>query len=222
MSVLSSTIRCGVFALRKETPETHPAAILVFADEFGSLLFCSTYTLLILFWAEVYHQAGRPSKPSPHFCFVAYTTAIYSMQICLWAFSGRNHSHQSERELSMSGMLLAMTSLSIAAGFLLYGLRLYALLKRYLIEARGRKKMRLEVGLLTSVCVPCFTARTVLEAWIVFQVCEANPQMHAGVYLVSSATVELILSALALFILRKLPQGQHLEGYYELPGPELV
>jgi hypothetical protein len=50
-------VRCGVFACRQEVDTLQPAVWRHVLLDLPGLLFFSTYTLLVLFWAEIYHQA---------------------------------------------------------------------------------------------------------------------------------------------------------------------
>jgi hypothetical protein len=59
----------------------------------------------------------------------------------------------------LSAGFLAAVSLAAAAGFLVYGGRLFLMLQRFPIESRGRKKKLREVGLVTAICAACFTIR---------------------------------------------------------------
>ena len=45
------------------------------------LLFFSTYTLLVLFWAEIYHQARSLSTTALRPMFVAFNAVVYSVQV---------------------------------------------------------------------------------------------------------------------------------------------
>ena len=64
----------------------------------------------------------------------------------------------------LSCVFLAAVSLSAAAGFLLYGGRLFCMLRRFPIESRGRRKKLREVGCVTSICATCFTFRLFFAA----------------------------------------------------------
>lgn len=59
----------------------------------------------------------------------------------------------------LSGCFLAFVSAAAAAGFLLYGGRLFLMLRRFPIESRGRRKKLTEVGLVTGICATCFLFR---------------------------------------------------------------
>jgi hypothetical protein len=45
------------------------------------LLFFSTYTLLVLFWAEIYHQARSLSTTALRPIFVAFNGVVYAVQV---------------------------------------------------------------------------------------------------------------------------------------------
>jgi hypothetical protein len=62
----------------------------------------------------------------------------------------------------VSSLFLAVVSVFAAAGFVLYGGRLFAMLRRFPIESEGRRKKLREVGCVTAVCTTCFCARAVM------------------------------------------------------------
>lgn len=45
------------------------------------LLFFTTYTLLVLFWAEIYHQARSMPTGSLRPMFVAFNVLVYAVQV---------------------------------------------------------------------------------------------------------------------------------------------
>lgn len=86
--------------------------------------------------------------------------ALRSPQIGLWVFcsvSGTEGQQQLGKELS--GCFLAFVSAAAAFAFLLYGGRLWLMLRRFPIESRGRRKKLREVGLVTTICATCFLFR---------------------------------------------------------------
>lgn len=48
----------------------------------AGLLFFSTYTLLVLFWAEIYYQARSLPTGSLRPAFVVMNLAVYAIQVC--------------------------------------------------------------------------------------------------------------------------------------------
>lgn len=177
----------------------HPSRLALVAG----LLFFSTYTLLVLFWAEIYYQARSLPTGSLRPSFVVMNLGVYAiqvgpqplpasqgrlhskrsvehrartsltlmaagcgppvplLQIGLWVFSSvsftEGQSPQEGKELS--GCFLAFVSAAAAFAFLLYGGRLWVMLRRFPIESRGRRKKLREVGLVTTICATCFLFR---------------------------------------------------------------
>ena len=82
---------------------------------------------------------------------------------CSMSSGGEGGGQQLGRELS--GCFLAFVSAAAAFAFLLYGGRLWLMLRRFPIESRGRRKKLREVGLVTSICATCFLFRCG-RAWV--------------------------------------------------------
>ena len=183
------------------------------------LLFFSTYTLLVLFWAEIYYQARSLPTGSLRPAFVVMNLSVYVVQVggrlgrllaavlacklyaathavvaavcCasqlsgssgtltpppgpppsrfllsawqagLWVYCslGRPGAAREQLGQQLSGCFLAFVSAAAAFAFLLYGGRLWLMLRRFPIESRGRRKKLREVGLVTSICATCFLFR---------------------------------------------------------------
>lgn len=47
----------------------------------AGLLFFTTYTLLVLFWAEIYHQARSMPTASLRPIFIAFNALVYACQV---------------------------------------------------------------------------------------------------------------------------------------------
>ncbi|RDX66486.1 Tobamovirus multiplication protein 1 [Mucuna pruriens] len=134
--------------------------------EVPGLLFFSTYTLLVLFWAEIYHQ------------------------ICLWIYMSVS---KTATGLEAAELFLAVTSFFAALGFLLYGGR------RFPIESRGRQKKLYELAF------SAFDEDSDLDVL-------NHPILNLVYYLL----VEIVPSALVLFILRKLPPRRVSDQYHPI------
>ena len=59
----------------------HPAASKAILLDLPGLLFFSTYTLLVLFWAEIYHQARSLPTSSLRPAFLGLNAAVYAVQV---------------------------------------------------------------------------------------------------------------------------------------------
>jgi hypothetical protein len=55
------------------------AVVLLFTAP--GLLFFTTYTLLVLFWAEIYHQARSMPTASLRPIFIAFNALVYACQV---------------------------------------------------------------------------------------------------------------------------------------------
>ena len=55
------------------------AAVLL---DLPGMLFFSTYTLLVLFWAEIYHQARSLPTSKLRPIFVSANAIVYVIQVC--------------------------------------------------------------------------------------------------------------------------------------------
>lgn len=159
----------------------------------------------MLFWAEIYYQARSLPVSSLRPAFAVVNVVVYGVQLALWGYASTAAAPEIPRQLS--GCFLALVSAAAAAGFLVYGGRLFLMLRRFPIESRGRRKKLREVGLVTSICATCFLFRSIIVAWSTFDQEDADldvlghPVLTAAYY----SGAEIIPTALVLFILRKLP-----------------
>ncbi|KAF1872898.1 hypothetical protein Lal_00016003 [Lupinus albus] len=190
MNFVVNGLRAVLFGLYNSVFTIKPQALEQVLMEVPGLLFFSTYTLLVLFWAEIYHQA--------------------IIWICMSVI-------RTDAGVEAAKLFLAVISFCAALGFLLYGGRLFFLLRRFPIESRGRQKKLYEVGSVTSICCTCFLIRCVMLALSAFDegvdldVLD-NPILNLVYYLL----VEIVPSALVLFILRKLPPRRVSDQYHPI------
>jgi hypothetical protein len=111
-------------------------------------------------------------------------------------------------------VFMAVVSTMAAGGFVLYGGRLFMMLRRFPVQSPGRRKKLKEVGCVTSICTTCFTARALVIAYSAFNDSLAIDVLgHPVMNLVYYVSVEILPSALVLFILRKLPPKRPKNGY---------
>ena len=93
------------------------------------------------------------------------------------------------------------------------------MLKQFPIESRGKRSKLKEVGWVTLICTTCFITRAGLLIFSTVDVAiDVNEFFIGGYYLV----VEILPSALVLFILRKIPprkdhsKGPNMHSYSKL------
>ena len=77
-----------------------------------------------------------------------------------------------------------------------------------------------QVGFVTAICATCFIVRAVIVAWSAVDKADADLDVlqHPLLNIIYYTTVEILPSALVLFILRKLPPRRPAQGYQPLPA----
>lgn len=209
LNFLVCLLRALVLGFDMQLQTMHEALLKCLLFDLPGLLFFTTYTLLVLFWAEIYHQAKSLPTGKLRPTFMATNVAVYAVQVGLLVFFGLAPSGSRLQEVAMfsSNMFLVLVSIAAAGGFLMYGGRLFVMLRRFPIESRGRKKKLREVGMVTAICTICFTLRAIIVLMSLLDSKDfalditTHPMLNVLYY----TLVEIVPSALVLFILRKLP-----------------
>ncbi|CAJ1936059.1 unnamed protein product [Sphenostylis stenocarpa] len=214
MNIVVNGVRAVLFGLYKNVFAIRPKALEQVIMELPGLLFFSTYTLLVLFWAEIYHQARSEPAQKLRPAYFIINGFIYLIQICLWIYMSAS---KTATGLEAAKLFLSVISFFAALGFLVYGGRLFFLLRRFPIESRGRQKKLYEVGAVTSICCTCFLIRCAMLAFSAFDSdSDLDVLDHAILNLVYYLMVEIAPSALVLFILRKLPPRRVSDQYHPI------
>lgn len=178
------------------------------------LLFFSAYTLLVLFWAEIYHQARSLPTDKLRIIYLAVNSIVYVIQICIWVYLGINDNKLVEL---VSKIFIVAVSAVALLGFAVYGGRLFVLLRRFPIESKGRKKKLYEVGTVTTICCTCFLIRCVVVALSAFDADVSLEVMdHPILDFFYYMLTEILPSALVLYILRKLPPKRVSAQYHPI------
>ncbi|XP_057962574.1 tobamovirus multiplication protein 1 [Malania oleifera] len=214
MNFIVNGVRAIVFGFHKQVfLLQHKVLILVLLDLPG-LLFFSTYTLLVLFWAEIYHQARSLPTDKLRIVYISVNGAIYFIQVCVWVYIWIDDSSVAE---FIGKIFIAVVSFMAALGFLLYGGRLFFMLRRFPIESKGRRKKLHEVGSVTAICFTCFLIRCLVVVLSAFD-SDASLDVldHPVLNLIYYMLVEILPSALVLYILRKLPPKRISAQYHPI------
>mmetsp|Transcript_15153 Transcript_15153/g.40064 ORF Transcript_15153/g.40064 Transcript_15153/m.40064 type:complete len:348 (-) Transcript_15153:145-1188(-) len=246
LNFLFCFLRCVTFAAR--APLEHAAAAgfpvvkAIFMD-LPTLMFFTTYALLVLFWAEIYHQARSMPTAALRPAFLLSNAVIYFLQIGIWVYlaiiSATASGGASAREILtcniVTSFFMMVVSIASAFGFLMYGGRLYMMLTRFPIESKGRRRKLKEVGLVSGICMTCFVIRAVMVAVSAISEIKSldsedgkssgdegfasldmlgHPALNFFYYLL----VEVLPAALVLFILRRLPPARRSFDSYERIG----
>jgi Flp pilus assembly pilin Flp len=220
LNFLVASLRLGVFACWQKVQMADPPVVQAVLTDLPGLLFFSTYTLLVLFWAEIYHQARSLPTSKLRPIFVTANAVVYLVQAGLWVFTSVATGEAVEVGRIAGCVFLAIVSIAAALGFLVYGGRLFLMLRRFPVESRGRTKKLREVGFVTVICATCFTVRAVIVAWSALDKQDADLDVwqHPLLDIIYYSFVEIVPSALVLFILRKLPPRRNPQGYRPIPN----
>ncbi|KAL6567487.1 E3 ubiquitin-protein ligase tom1 [Orobanche gracilis] len=214
MNFIVNGVRAVVFGFHKHVYLLHPKALKLILLDFPGLLFFSTYTLLVLFWAEIYHQARSLPTDKLRIFYISINGAIYFIQGCIWVYLWIDDSSSVE---FIGKIFIAVVSFIAALGFLLYGGRLFFMLRRFPIESKGRRKKLHEVGFVTAICFICFLIRCFVVSLSAFD-SDASLDVldHPVLNLIYYMIVEVLPSDLVLYILRKLPPKRISAQYHPI------
>ncbi|KAH6795926.1 hypothetical protein C2S51_036912 [Perilla frutescens var. frutescens] len=203
MNFIVNGVRAVVFGFHKQVFFLHLKALTSVLLDLPDLLFFSTYALLVLFWAEIYHQAKSLPTDKLRIFYISINGVIYFIQFCIWVYLGFDENNIVQ---FIGKIFIAVVSFLAALGFLVYGGRLFFMLRRFPIESKGRRKKLHEVGSVTAICFTCFLIRCFVE---VLSAIDSDASLdvmyHPVLNLIYYMVVEILPSALVLFILRKLP-----------------
>ncbi|XP_030457064.1 tobamovirus multiplication protein 1-like [Syzygium oleosum] len=214
MNFIVNGVRAIVFGFHNQVFDLSPKVLLWVLLDLPGLLFFSTYTLLVLFWAEIYHQARSLPTDKLRTVYIVVNCAIYFIQVCIWIYLWIDDNSVVE---FVGKVFIAVVSILAALGFLLYGGRLFFMLRRFPIESKGRRKKLHEVGSVTAICFTCFLIRCFVVLLSAFASdASLDVLYHPILNLIYYTLVEILPSALVLFILRKLPPKRISAQYHPI------
>ncbi|KAL5773410.1 hypothetical protein ACOSP7_012999 [Xanthoceras sorbifolium] len=214
MNFIVNGVRAIVFGFHKQVFLLYPKVLTLIILDLPGLLFFSTYTLLVLFWAEIYHQARSLPTDKLRILYISINGAIYFIQVCIWVVIWIDDSSVVQ---FIGKIFIAVVSFIAALGFLLYGGRLFFMLRRFPIESKGRRKKLHEVGSVTAICFTCFLIRCFVVVLSAFDVDASLDVLdHPILNLIYYMLVEILPSALVLYILRKLPPKRISAQYHPI------
>ncbi|XP_027917616.1 tobamovirus multiplication protein 1 [Vigna unguiculata] len=214
MNFVVNGVRAVVFGLHKLVFLLQPKVLILVLLDLPGLLFFSTYTLLVLFWAEIYHQARGLPTDKLKIVYISVNAALYIIQVCIWIYLWIDDNSAVE---FIGEIFIAVVSFMAALGFLIYGGRLFFMLRRFPIESKGRRKKLNEVGSVTAICFTCFLIRCVMGFLSAFD-SDASLDVldHPLLDLIYYMLVEILPSTLVLYILRKLPPKRISAQYHPI------
>ncbi|XP_028081843.1 tobamovirus multiplication protein 1-like isoform X2 [Camellia sinensis] len=214
MNFIVNGVRAIVFGFHKQVFYLNPKVLILVLLDLPGLLFFSTFTLLVLFWAEIYHQARSLPTDKLRIIYLSVNGGIYFIQVCIWISLWIDDSSVVE---FVGKIFIAAVSFLAALGFLLYGGRLFFMLRRFPIESKGRRKKLHEVGSVTAICFTCFLIRCFVVVLSAFDSdASLDVLYHPVLNLIYYMLVEILPSALVLYILRKLPPKRISAQYHPI------
>ncbi|KAH9748096.1 Tobamovirus multiplication protein 1 [Citrus sinensis] len=185
MNFIVNGVRAVVFGFHMQVFLLHPKVLTLVVLDLPGLLFFSTYTLLVLFWAEIYHQARSLPTDKLRIFYISVNGIIYFIQVCIWVYLWIDDSSAAE----------FIGKIFIA----------------------GRRKKLHEVGSVTAICFTCFLIRCFVVVLSAFDKDASLDVMdHPVLNLIYYMLVEILPSALVLYILRKLPPKRISAQYHPI------
>lgn len=214
MNFVVNGLRAVQFGFYWSVFHNKPKVLDMILLDLPGLLFFSTYTLLVLFWAEIYHQARSLPADRLRPAYFIVNGLVYFLQVCIWIYMRFS---KGPVAVEVAELFFSVISLCAALGFVIYGGRLFVMLRRFPIESRGRQKKLHEVGFVTGICCTCFLIRCVMVAVAAFNKdADIHVLNHPVLDLVYYMIVEIVPSGLVLFILRKLPPKRVSDHYHPI------
>ncbi|XP_008812434.2 tobamovirus multiplication protein 1 [Phoenix dactylifera] len=214
MNFIVNGARAVVFGFHSQVFLFKPKVFALALLDLPGLLFFSTYTLLVLFWAEIYHQARSLPTDKLRTVYISVNSVIYIIQVGIWIYLWINDNSVVEL---IGKIFIVVVSFIAALGFLLYGGRLFFMLRRFPIESKGRRKKLHEVGSVTAICFTCFLIRCfVVGLSAVDPDASLEVLDHPILDLIYYMLAEILPSALVLYILRKLPPKRVSAQYHPI------
>ncbi|RRT58024.1 hypothetical protein B296_00046869 [Ensete ventricosum] len=222
MNFIVNGVRAIEFGFHAQVFLFRPKVFTLALLDLPGLLFFSTYTLLVLFWAEIYYQnsfflnfqARSLATDKVRTIYICVNVVIYVIQFCIWIYLWINDSNIIEL---IGKIFIAAVSFIAAFGFVLYGGRLFLMLRQFPIESKGRRKKLHEVGSVTAICFICFLVRCLVVGLSAF---DANASLevldHPILDLIYYMMTEIFPSALVLYILQKLPPKRVSAQYHPI------
>lgn len=181
-----------------------------------NLLFFSTYTLLVLFWAEIVHAPKARRILSPRMVYGIVTFLAYVLSVVWFVMCGIEKTESVAKVLdSVTQVVLDFIGVGV---FVVYGYKLLRMLRKAPVHTTMRKKKIGEVTLVTILALFCFLGKAVLEIVALVRregLDYENGMLFDGLYY---GLTEILVIATSLGVLSGMPPKKRADSYEQLPG----
>eukprot|EP00899_Mesostigma_viride_P012187 jgi/Mesvir1/2096/Mv16628-RA.1 len=168
LNFLFNSARAVIFSLEVQVLQLRPKVLQDILLDFPGLLFFTTYTLLVLFWAEIYQQVQNRPTDRMRPAFMLCNLGVYVVQSGIWVAIWLAPPSAYGTIDMIAKLFFAAVCIAGALSFVVYGGRVCQMLRHFPIESKGRRKKLREVGLVTIICTTCFTVRAIMVAYSPF------------------------------------------------------
>uniref|UniRef100_A0A7N2LTA9 THH1/TOM1/TOM3 domain-containing protein n=1 Tax=Quercus lobata TaxID=97700 RepID=A0A7N2LTA9_QUELO len=282
MNFIVNGVRAIVFGFHSQVFLLRPRALSstlelhIFSEKFYfwcywifRAFYFSLHTHSLSFFGQRYTTRQARSLPTDklRIVYISVNAGIYLVQVCIWVYLWIDDNSIVE---FIGKIFIAVVSIIAALGFLLYGGRLFFMLRRFPIESKGRRKKLHEilkpktillyngyhpalylgqrhgecrdtisleheagracckgdkkrlsrgelVGSVTAICFTCFLIRCFVVLLSAFDTdASLDVLYHPVLNVIYYMLVEILPSALVLYILRKLPPKRISAQYHPI------
>lgn len=215
MNFVANGVGAIVFGLHNNFFMLHSNVLMNRAIlDLQGLVFFTTFTHLVWFWADVYYKIRCFPTSKLKFWYILINCVIYLILGCIWICIGMSTSYTVVlvKLLFIRKIFAAVIPFFAILGVLIYGGRLFITVRRYCDEWRGGKKKLIEHGYVSSLCFTCFSIRCYVAVLSCFHRDLDHPVLKMIYYMV----VEILPSALFIYILQKLPRRRVSAQYHQI------
>ncbi|WMV44969.1 hypothetical protein MTR67_038354 [Solanum verrucosum] len=178
------------------------------------LFFFTTFTHLVWFWADVYYKIRSFPTSKLKIWYISINCVIYLILGCIWICIAMNDNDAVVlvKLLFIRKIFVAVIPFIANLGVLIYGGRLFIMVWRYFDEWRGGRKKLSELGYVSCICFTCFSISCFVAVLSCFHHNDRGLD-HPVLKMIYYMVVEILPSALFIYILQKLPR-RRVSGQY--------
>lgn len=159
--ILCLTRGITLFFWHELDERSYSTAVLVMMD-IPALMFFTTYSLLVLFWAEIVLSSDVDTMViPPRYAYLVLNFVVYLVMAVAWVLASLME-HDSFAKGLATWFQVGVNAL-VAALYILYGSKLFGMLKSSPVAPEFKRKKMTEVGMVCALGVLCFLGKCALE-----------------------------------------------------------